>query len=269
MPKKVLPHIAAVGPGDKPLTLLVVWENGDTSQIDVSGMVESFKVYAPLRQSPELFGKAQVGEYGTDVVWTDEIDMSADTLWRLAQEQSGETITADEFRRWRKRKAYTFDTAALSLGISRRTVAYYESGDLPIPRLVALATRGLDAPEVDDDSKELTQLNAALGQRIVLRANVTTAAPVAGSTSLSAFGQYVSYVKAAEVASLFTAVSGAWHSMDEALKAGKAVRIGDIVKSRKEASLFKLMSEGKVVHESDLTDVGLTPIELLGQVSAR
>lgn len=266
MPKKVLPHIAAVGPGDKPLTLLVVWENGDTSQIDVSGMVESFKVYAPLRQSPELFGKVQVGEYGTDVVWTDEIDMSADTLWRLAQEQSGETITADEFRRWRKRKAYTFDTAALSLGISRRTVAYYESGHLPIPRLVALATRGLDAPEVDDDSKELTQLNAALGQRIVLRANVTTA-PVAASATYSAYSQF--YVKAAEVASLFTAVSGAWHSMDEALKAGKAVRIGDIVKSRKEASLFKLMSEGKVVHESDLTDVGLTPIELLGQVSAR
>jgi hypothetical protein len=34
-----------------------------------------------------------VGQYGTDVVWTDAIDMAADTLWRLAQEQSGATLT--------------------------------------------------------------------------------------------------------------------------------------------------------------------------------
>ena len=37
----------------------------------------------------------QVGAHGTDIVWTDEIDMSADTLWRLAQEQAGATMTPD------------------------------------------------------------------------------------------------------------------------------------------------------------------------------
>ena len=30
----------------------------------------------------------QVGEYGTDIVWRDGLDMSNDTLWRLAQEQA-------------------------------------------------------------------------------------------------------------------------------------------------------------------------------------
>jgi len=70
--------------------------------------------------------------------------MSADTLWRLAQEQSGVTMTADEFRHWRKRKAYTLDEAARALGLSRRMVAYYEKGNRPIPRVVALATRGLE-----------------------------------------------------------------------------------------------------------------------------
>ncbi|HEX5318794.1 MAG TPA: helix-turn-helix transcriptional regulator [Stellaceae bacterium] len=139
-----MPRIAAVSPAARPITLRVRWDTGDESVVDVSGMIERFKVYAPLRQSEELFARVQVGEYGTDIVWTDEIDMSADTLWRLAQEQTGETMTPDEFRHWRERRAYTLDGAAKALGLSRRTVAYYEHGDRAIPRVVALATRALD-----------------------------------------------------------------------------------------------------------------------------
>ena len=56
-------------------------------------------------------------------------------------------MTADAFRRWRKRHSYTLDAAARALGISRRMVAYYENGERPIPRLVALATRGLELVE--------------------------------------------------------------------------------------------------------------------------
>jgi len=144
MPRKVLPRIEVVSPGDEPMSLRVGWNKGDESVIDVSVMIESFRVYAPLRHSPELFRQVRVGEYGTDVVWTDEIDMSTDTLWRLAQEQAGATMTPDEFRHWRERKAYTLDTAAKALGISRRMVAYYEEGKRAIPRVVTLATRGLD-----------------------------------------------------------------------------------------------------------------------------
>jgi DNA-binding transcriptional regulator YiaG len=144
MPRKVLPRITAVTPDAAPMTLRVRRDRGDESLIDVSAMIESFRRYARLRQSPELFRQVRVGEHGTDVVWTDEIDMSADTLWRLAQEQAGETMTPAEFRHWRERKAYTLDAAAKALGISRRMVAYYEQGDRPIPRVVALATRGLE-----------------------------------------------------------------------------------------------------------------------------
>ena len=144
MPRKVLQRIVAVTPDAAPMTLRIRWDRGDESLIDVSDMIESFRRYARLRQSPELFRQVRVGEHGTDVVWTDEIDMSADTLWRLAQEQAGETMTPAEFRHWRERKAYTLDAAAKALGISRRMIAYYERGDRPIPRVVALATRGLE-----------------------------------------------------------------------------------------------------------------------------
>jgi DNA-binding transcriptional regulator YiaG len=146
MPEKILPRIVAVAPDEQPMTLRIRWDNGEESLIDASGMIQSVRVYAPLRRSPELFRLVRVGEHGTDVVCTDEIDMAADTLWRLAQEQAGETMTPDAFRHWRERKAYTLDEAAHALRLSRRMVAYYEKGDRRIPRVVALATRALDLP---------------------------------------------------------------------------------------------------------------------------
>jgi hypothetical protein len=144
MPKKTLPRIVAVAPGNEPTTLRVRWDKGDESLVNVSGVIENFRVYEPLRHAPELFRQVRLGDHGTDIVWTDEIDMSADTLWRLAQEQAGVTLSADAFREWRERHAYTLDAAAAALGISRRMVAYYEQGKKPIPRVVALATKALE-----------------------------------------------------------------------------------------------------------------------------
>jgi Protein of unknown function (DUF2442) len=86
MPRRILPRIAAVSSDRKPLTLRVRWDRGEESFIDVSGPVETFRVYEPLRRSPDLFRQVRLGEHGTDVVWNDEIDMAADMLWRLAQE---------------------------------------------------------------------------------------------------------------------------------------------------------------------------------------
>ena len=159
MPRKTLPRIADVAPGveprgspDKtPLTLRVRWQHGGESLVDVSGLVGAFRVYAPLREDQALFRRVHVGEQGTDVTWTDEIDMAADTLWRLAQEQSGETLTAEAFHAWRERKAYTLDGAARALGLSRRKVAYYEQGEKPIPRTVTLATRALEMADLDSE----------------------------------------------------------------------------------------------------------------------
>mgnify|MGYP003349076300 CR=1 FL=1 len=143
MPRKTLPRIVAVSAHRRPLTLLIRWDTGGDSVVDVSGLVETFRIFQPLRRSASLFRKVRVGDLGTDVVWNDSIDMSAESLWCLAQEQAGLTMSADAFRKWRERKAYTLDTAARALGLSRRMIAYYEQGAKPIPRVVALATRGL------------------------------------------------------------------------------------------------------------------------------
>jgi DNA-binding XRE family transcriptional regulator len=147
MPRKALPRIVSVAPGKKPFMLRVRWDTGDDTRVDMSGLINSFRFYAPLRKNPGLFRRVRVGEYGTDLVWNDDLDMSNDTLWRLAQEQSGATMSADAFRHWRKSRGLTLDRAAKALGLSRRMIAYYEKGERPIPRIVALATRGLEAAE--------------------------------------------------------------------------------------------------------------------------
>jgi DNA-binding transcriptional regulator YiaG len=147
MPRKTLPRIVAVASGDKPMSLRLRWDKGDETLVDVSGLIETFRIYQPLRDDPALFRQARLGELGTDVVWSDEIDMAADSLWRLGREQTGETLSPEAFRHWRERHAFTLDTAAKALGISRRMLAYYEQGKKPIPRVVALATRGLEREE--------------------------------------------------------------------------------------------------------------------------
>ena len=66
MPKKVLPRILSVAPGEKALSLKLRWNTGDDSMVDVSGPVNSFRFYAPLRNNLGLFRQVRVGEHGTD-----------------------------------------------------------------------------------------------------------------------------------------------------------------------------------------------------------
>ena len=81
---------------------------------------------------------------GTDIVWTDEIERTAETLWRLPQEPSGAILSPDAFGRWRELEADTLASGARALGAGRRVTAYCEQGGKPIPRVVALAVRALD-----------------------------------------------------------------------------------------------------------------------------
>lgn len=146
MPRKILPRIVAVSAGDKPFSLRVRWDREELeTQVDLSRPIAEFRVYEGMRDKPALFNKAVVGDLGTDVIWPDGSDMSADTIWRLAQEQSHATLSAAAFRNWRESHRYTLDGAAKALGVSRRMVAYYEEGKRPVPRVVALATKGLEA----------------------------------------------------------------------------------------------------------------------------
>lgn len=59
--------------------------------------------------------------------------------------------TPDVLRQWLARWGHTYQRGALALGVSRRMLAYYLSGDKPIPHRVALAMAGWN------ESKHLTR----------------------------------------------------------------------------------------------------------------
>lgn len=133
---------SAVTRGDS--VLVVEWDDGCRAEIDLGPVIAGRKVLAPLAD-PEAFHRIRIAEDGWSVEWPAVgIDLGAAQLRRWADEQAGEAMPAEAFRAWVEGHGLTLDRAAEALGLSRRTVAYYLSGEQPVPKTVMLATEGYD-----------------------------------------------------------------------------------------------------------------------------
>jgi len=121
-------------------TLLLRWANDKELAVDLREPVFRLKGLRPLRDTA-AFALAGVGELGHSVVWPGEIDMGASRLLEMALEQNGRA-DAVEFIRWRWKHGLSLTDAAEALGLSRRQVAYYASGEHAVPRTVLLACKG-------------------------------------------------------------------------------------------------------------------------------
>ena len=122
-------------------SVCLTWEQGRESLINLEPHIRAFKALAPLR-SPEEFRQVRVGEWGWHLEWPCGADISSDTLRRLALEQAKNIMTPSMFKEWRQGLGLSLTQAAHILGLSRRMVAYYESGEKAIPKYVALACMG-------------------------------------------------------------------------------------------------------------------------------
>jgi hypothetical protein len=134
-----IPNIRAVR-ADEARQLVIIWKGGNESIVDVSGHLAKYAVFTPLLRDEELFRRAEVGEWGWCVHWSDDMEISADTLWRLTLEQGAEWLRA-----WRTARRMTQAEAARALGVSPRMWRYYEAGSHLLPKTVRLAGIGLDA----------------------------------------------------------------------------------------------------------------------------
>jgi hypothetical protein len=140
-----LPRLASVRAlGEQSVTLRFL-ESEKSFTVDLRGIVSRYKRMKPL-QDPKLFARVALGEGGHSIEWPGELDIGADTLWELALEQSGRADAA-EFIRWRWKHGLSLTKAAEALGISRRSVAYYASGEEPVPRYILLACRGWEVEQ--------------------------------------------------------------------------------------------------------------------------
>jgi hypothetical protein len=133
------PNIKSVRAGGDRL-IVVTWKGGAESTIDVSKHIADYVVFAPLRGDDDLFRAATVGEWGWCIHWSDDMEISADTLWRLALAQGSTWLRA-----WRMAHEMTQAEAAAALGVSPRMWRYYEAGSHLLPKTVKLAGVGHDA----------------------------------------------------------------------------------------------------------------------------
>jgi hypothetical protein len=129
--------------GDRAVRLR--FDNGKTCTVDLRMLVRHSRGLKALRGA-SLFARVALGEGGHSIAWPGDLDLGADTLWELALEQNGRT-DAVEFIRWRWRNGLSLTNAAEALGLSRRQVAYYASGEHEVPRTVLLACKGWEAEQ--------------------------------------------------------------------------------------------------------------------------
>jgi hypothetical protein len=137
--EKVAPNIRTIHV-DGGRRLVITWKGGAESIVDVSKLLVDYAVFASLRNDDDLFGRVTVGEWGWCAHWSDDLEISSDTLWRLALEQGSLWLRA-----WRAAHNMTQAEAASALGVSPRMWRYYEAGSHLLPKTVRLAGIGLDA----------------------------------------------------------------------------------------------------------------------------
>lgn len=124
-----------------PLTLDIDWSTGETLRAELAGWL---RPPFDALHDPALFGQIQVDDWGGGLNWPDGLDLGADTLYELCRQQAG-LPTANEFDAWMKRNGLSLQTAADSLGMTRRMIAHYRTGSRAIPRVVGLACKGWEA----------------------------------------------------------------------------------------------------------------------------
>ncbi len=133
------PNIRAIRP-DKSRNLVITWKGGAESVVDVAKHLTEYAIFAPLRDDDALFRSVKVGDWGWCAHWSDDMEISSDTLWRLALDQGSAWL-----RTWRTTHCLTQAEAAQALGVSPRMWRYYEGGSHLLPKTVRLASVGVDS----------------------------------------------------------------------------------------------------------------------------
>ncbi|MBC8241675.1 MAG: DUF2442 domain-containing protein [Alphaproteobacteria bacterium] len=125
-------HIEA---GDKPGELVVTWEGGASSRIDLSGLIARDPEFAALAR-PEIFARVSAADWGWGAEWPDGINCSARVLSRLARDQH--PWATEDYIGWQDDLGLSNQQAADVLGVTTRTIEYYRSGK-PLSRTVQIA----------------------------------------------------------------------------------------------------------------------------------
>lgn len=114
-------------------------------ELDLTGLIARSTHFLPLLSDAETFARVEIVEDGLGVAWPVQtkwgrLDVSASTLWRIAEEQ--QPMTGADFSEWRMSLGLSLTEAAKLLGVGRRTIMGYARKD-ELPPVVAIACRAL------------------------------------------------------------------------------------------------------------------------------
>ena len=148
-----LPRIANLRAAS-PLTLIVTWAEGSRAgcvdRIDLAPVINTYKIFRPLRKNQALFETAHLIEDGDVVAWNGaDLELSAEAIEGLAEQ----IMTPQDFVAFMKRNNLTQEACAAILGYSRRQIGYYTTTG-PIPRVVALACKGYEVTNFEKKAQQ-------------------------------------------------------------------------------------------------------------------
>ncbi len=125
--------------------LLLTFCDGAAFVVDLRDWIDSTPALVALKNAA-MFARAEVGEHGWCVTWDEDetIALAGDNLRNLGVEQAG-GIGHERIWEWMHRHGLTVDAASAALGLSPRMIAYYRSGQKPIPLHVWLACLGWES----------------------------------------------------------------------------------------------------------------------------
>ncbi len=142
-PQFVITQVKAIATGELALT----FADGFTCTIDLSEVLTSHPSLKKARM-PHVFYKVSLDEWKRGVIFggDDDLALASDNLRALAIEQAGD-YSHQQIIAWMHRHDLTLDSAAAALGVSRRMLAYYRSGEKPVPKSIGLAMLGWEAEQ--------------------------------------------------------------------------------------------------------------------------
>ena len=123
--------------------LTIHWKHGAVTTKDLRADIASRPIFAAL-ENAKTFARVRVLDGGYAIGWPrTEIAFAADGLWYETHPRelpwSDAVMTPADFKHWMRAESLSLTTTAALLGLSRRTIAYYVSGERTIPRVVFLA----------------------------------------------------------------------------------------------------------------------------------
>lgn len=137
-PQFIISHVSPI----HPMQLALVFADGYEATVNLAPLISKHPALRPLAD-PRVFEKVALDEWKRGVVFNhdDELTLASDNLRALSYEQAGQ-YSHQQLIAWMHKHHLSLEKAGEALGLSRRMLAYYKSGQKPLPKTVGLAMKG-------------------------------------------------------------------------------------------------------------------------------